>query len=70
MVFRAAKVVGRAATGCAILSHVEQDLLVNNGVRIVVRPARFASVHVPAGHHVGSVHTSMFQKRRVIILAG
>ena len=70
MVLRTAKVVGRAATRRAILSHVEQDLLVNHGVRIVVRLARFASVHVPAGHHVRSVHTSKFQKRIINILEG
>ena len=51
VVLRTGIVVRRTATRCAFLSHVEQDLLVDHGVRVVVRPARFASVNVPARHH-------------------
>ena len=29
--------------------------MVDHGVRIVVRPARFTSVHVPARHHVWGI---------------
>lgn len=57
MVLRAAHVVRRGATRPSILAHVEQDLLVYYGVCIIVRPARFASVYVPARHHVRCVHT-------------
>ena len=56
VVFWTAKVARRVATRRAFLSHVEQNLLVHHGVCVVVRPARFAGVNVPARHHVWGVH--------------